>query len=191
MTIDQLPPEIRTELVRAKASAMRTGSLAARERLLASARQTTAGPAAQCHYSMAAAELAFLDGDVDTALALADLSDDVASAIPKGLRMTLLDNRSMVQLLQFRFDVDARRLHRDEIETESKEHFFGDELIEALRAERSGKHFEALPLLRSYVVHAYWSGNWRLFRDAASEMSRESLTLGDIHKAAYYAMLAR
>ena len=190
MTVDQLPAEARSELVRAKKSAMRVGSLPARERLLSKARQTTTTPAVRCHYSMAAAELAFLDGHLDAALALVDPNDDVTAAIPRGLRITLLNNRSMVQLLQFRADADARRQHRDEIEAESNEHFFGVELIEAMRAARIGKHFEALPLLRSYVIHAYWSGNWRLFRDATSEISRELLTLGDIHKAAYYAMLA-
>ena len=108
---------------------------------------------------MAAAELAFLDEDLDAALALVDPSDDVIVAIPRELRITLLNNRSMVQLLQFRVDADARRQHRDEIEAESNEHFFGVELIEAMRAARIGKHFEALPLLRSYVIHAHWSGN--------------------------------
>ena len=33
---------------------------------------------------MAAAELAFLDGDLDAALALVDPSDDVTAANPKG-----------------------------------------------------------------------------------------------------------
>ena len=168
---------------------MRVGSLPAREGLLANARRTNTTPTVQCHYSMAAAELAYLDGDVDTALALLDASDDVVE-IPKELRIALVENRSMVQLLQFQVDTDARRQHRDEIESESNEHFFGVELIEAMRAARMGKHVEALPLLRSYVIHAHWSGNWQLFRDAASEISRELLTLGEIHKAAYYAMLA-
>ena len=45
MTVDQLPAEARSELVRAKSSAMRMGSLPARERLLAKARQTTTTPA--------------------------------------------------------------------------------------------------------------------------------------------------
>ena len=190
MTVDQLPAEVRSELVRARKSAMRAGSLPARERLLANARQPSATPAVQCHYSMAAAELALLDGDIDTALALADRSDDVAAAISRELRNTLFENRSMIQLLQFRVDADGQRRHRDEIEADSNERFFGVELIQALRAARIGKHSEALPLLRSYVVHAYWSGNWRLCRDAASEISRELLALGDIHKAAYYGMLA-
>ena len=189
MTVARLPAEVRSELVRAKMSAMRVGSLPAREGLLANARRTNTTPTVQCHYSMAAAELAYLDGDVDTALALLDASDDVV-AIPKEPRITLVENRSMVQLLQLQVDTDARRQHRDEIEAESNEHFFGVELIEAMRAARMGKHFEALPLLRSYVIHAHWSGNWLLFRDAASEISRELLTLGEIHKAAYYAMLA-
>ena len=153
---------------------MRVGSLPAREGLLANARRTNTTPTVQCHYSMAAAELAYLDGDVDTALALLDASDDVVE-IPKELRIALFENRSMVQLLQFQVDTDARRQHRDEIESESNEHFFGVELIEAMRAARMGKHFEALPLLRSYVIHAHWSGNWQLFRDAASEISRELL----------------
>ena len=190
MTVNQLPAEDRSELVRAKSSAMRMGSLPAREKLLSKARQATTTPAVRCHYSMAAAELAFLDGDLDAALALVDPSDDVTAVIPRELRITLLNNRSMVQLAQFHVDADARRQHRDEIEAESNEHFFGVELIEAMRAARMGRHFEALPLLRSYVIHAHWSGNWRLFRDAASEISRELLTLGDIHRAAYYAMLA-
>ena len=190
MTVDQLPAEARSELVRAKSSAMRMGSLPARKKLLSKARQTSTASAVRCHYFMAAAELSFLDGDLDAALALVDPSDDVTGAIPRELKITLLDNRSMVQLLQFRADADARRQHRDEIESESNEHFFGVELIEAMRAARRGKHFEALPLLRSYVIHAHWSGNWRLFRDAASEISRVLLALGDIHKAAYYAVLA-
>ena len=189
MTVARLPAEVRRELVRAKRSAMRVGSLPARDGLLANARRTNTTPTVRCHYSMAAAELAYLDGDVDTALALLDVSDDVV-AIPKELRITLVENRSMVQLLQFHVDADARRRHRDELESESNEHFFGAELIKAMRTARMGKHVEALPLLRSYVIHAHWSGNWRLFRDAVSEISRELLTLGDIHKAAYYAMLA-
>ena len=190
MTVEQQPAEVRSELVRAKRSAMRVGSLRARERLLANARQTSTTPTVQCQYSMAAAELAFLDGDLDTASALLDPSDDVVAAISWELRNALVENRSMVHLLQFQADADARRRHLDQIESESNGHFFGVELIEAMRAARKEKHGEALRLLRSYVIHAHWSGNWRLFRDAASEISRELLTVGDIPKAAYYAMLA-
>ena len=191
MTVDRLPADVRSELVRAKMSAMRIGSVAARERLLKNARQTNTTPTVQCHYAMAAAELAFLDGDVDAAFALLDPSDDLVAAIPRELRFTLVENRLMVQMLQLRVDADALRQRHDEIETESNEYFFGVERIEAMRAARKQAHLEALPLLRSYLIHAHWSGNWQLFLDAASEISRELLTLGDIQKAAYYAMLAR
>ena len=191
MTVDRLPGGVRSELVRARMSAMRNGSGAARELLCSNARQKNATPAVRCHYAMAAAELAFLDGDVDAALELLDASNDCFADIGRELRFTLIDNRMMVQSLKLEVDADALRQRYDGTETGSDERYFGVDLVKAMRTARKDQHNEALPLLRSYVFHAYWSGNWRLFVDAASEMSRELLTLGDIRKAAYYAMLAR
>jgi hypothetical protein len=140
---------------------------------------------------MLAAELAYLDGDLETALSVADLNDEEVRQLSRRLRITLFDNRIIVQLFSPQnLDRDEKRRHWDEKEENSNDDDGSDELVDALRAARAGKHFEALPQLRSYLARSYWLGDWRLFRDAAAELSRELLTLEDLPQAAYMAMLA-
>ena len=190
MTIDRVSPAVRRKLVNVRQEAMRSGSASVLPSIVAYARESPLTPDERCHLEMAAAELAYLDGDLDAALGFMSREATLA-AIPRELRITVSDNRLMTQVLRPQsFDRNESRRNWDEKELRSSDQDFNAELVEALRAARTGKHFDALPQLRSYLVHAYWSGDWRLFRDAASELSREQLALGEVAHSAYCAMLA-
>ena len=192
MTLDQLPPVVRQWMVRARWNAMRGGASAAVNELQAFAEHKTVTAEAKCHVRMLAAELAFLDGDQESALTLLTPDPEQLDALTAPLRMTLYDNRLLAELMEpGAHDHDAWRRNLDEKASLGAPEDFDSSLVDALRAARSGKHYRALPQLRSFLIHAYWRGDWRLFRDAAHEMSIELLGVGDLVRGAFYAVLAR
>lgn len=191
MTIDQLPPVVRLRMVNARRDSMRGGLSSIVEELRAFAAQALA-PDAKCHLRMLAAELAYLDGDQESALRSLTLEQEQLDSLSAPLRVTLLENRLVVELLDLRaYDHDSRRRNLDEKERlGTLDDDLDAHLVDALRAARNGKHYQALPQLRSYFIRAYWKGDWRMFRDAAREMSLELLALKDQERAASYAVEA-
>ena len=192
MSIDLLSPPVRAKLTDAKVKAMRGGSASVLTELSLYARENRLTPDERCHLDMTAAEVAYLDGDLELALKLMSLDGTPPNGASAQLRITLSDNRLMAQLLRPEsLDGNEGRRNRDaKVHLTVSRHDFSSELVKALRSARSGKHFDALPQLRSYGIQAYWTGDWRLFRDSMSELSREYLALSDLGRAAYCAMLA-
>jgi hypothetical protein len=191
MTIDALEPPIRERVIASFVAAMQRGSRHEVEGLLQLSQGQELSVSARCHVRMMAAHLAYLDADFDSALALTELDRADLDALPPALRVTLQSNRTMVRALSPQgFDRDELRQSADEKETVRTLERSGDSLLDALRAARAGKHFEALPGLNAYFAESYWTGDWLRLRDAASELSHENLLLADIPAGAYFALIA-
>lgn len=191
MNIDALDSETRSRIAGARARSLRNGLLVMPELLAYGGRPGLPGNA-RAHVWMAAAELQLLDGEAESALRTLDGAVSAAAELSPSLRGVLANNLTVAQFQRRgHVDLTVARALRDEREPISQADAHSQRnLLDALRAARAGKHFEALPLLRSCLAGAYWSGDWQLFRGAASELSAEFLALKDVASAAWWGLLA-
>jgi hypothetical protein len=77
--------------------------------------------------------------------------------------------------------VDRRRLA-------GFEWFDAEDILEAQDAAAKGKHYEALPIIWRHAVRAYLQGCWLSARRATKRLALESLELGSLLDAAFYAV---
>jgi hypothetical protein len=79
--------------------------------------------------------------------------------------------------------VDRRRLA-------GYEWFDAQDILEAQEAAAKNEHYESLPIIWRHAVRAYLQGCWLSSRWAAKRLASESLQLGSLVDAAYYAATA-
>ncbi len=189
--IEQVSPQLRIDIVKAKTVAMKDGSEKAREFL-----QTIKMDVSEKHLDHIAvrlveSEIYYLDRKFDDAFNIyASYIEPLLEKLDPPIASVIADNRSTIQMASLKFPekddfyhlVDQRRILGVDIHDYMA-------LVEAGNHVKDGKHYRALPIYWQQVQAAYQHQNWRAMAMAEAELSRECLSLGWWEDAAYHAML--
>jgi hypothetical protein len=191
LLVESVAPAVRKVLVRERIRAMRGGLDDALRRL----DETVRTVAKDCvrevvSLAMLKAELLYLDRQYGTALAYfqervlplkPSLETSEQFAVEQNLADLEFSTWSPTAGTTFYGSVDRRRIAGFEF-------FDAREVLEGHQAAAAGKHYEALPIFWRQSVHAYLQGSWQSCRLAAKRMAEESLQLGSLVDAAFYAI---
>ena len=189
MLISLIDGKTRNQLVSARATAMKSGSLAGTALLTY---DPALPDASRIAILMLRCEILYLDHQFDAACEVYDKEiDPLLERLSPECASLLADNHSTIVFAslntdrsdQFYHQVDIRRLLGVELSDSSAQ-------LEADRSAFSGKHYEALPTIWRLLLDAYRKQNWRALCWAHARMARECMALNWPDEAVWHAVQA-